>query len=195
MRIWKEWSLTRAYGEAGVLPSLTHLQIWKCERLVSLLPGEPQQQTRTWGSFPRLQSIEIWGCEMLFALRRSWDLQRFTSLTSLVLTKCYDSLVGLFPEEGLLPTTLTSLSINDFEYIELLNGKSLQQLTSLESLSIVRCEKLRCLPEERLPPSLSFLRIHDCPFLERRCQRENGEDWHKIDHISRVKIIGEYIML
>ncbi|GMN65252.1 hypothetical protein TIFTF001_034311 [Ficus carica] len=216
MRSWKEWSLTRAYGEAGVLPSLTHLRIWKCERLVSLLPGEPQQQTHTpfpsletiyvslcpmletfleWGSFSRLQSIRIWGCEMLFALRRSWDLQRCTSLTSLELRYCFDSSVGSFPEEGLLPTTLTSLSIIGFEYLKSLNGRSLQQLTSLESLFICHCEQLRCLPEERLPPSLSFLRIHNCPLLERRCQRENGEDWHKIDHITRVEIRGEYIML
>ncbi|GMN69086.1 hypothetical protein TIFTF001_038136 [Ficus carica] len=206
MRSWKEWSRTTAYGEAGVLPSLTCFYIWNCEQLVSLLPGEPQQQTHTpfpsletlfvetcpmletfleWGSFSRLQSIHIQFCGKLFALRRNWDLRRFTSLTSLELGDCYDSLVGSFPEEGLLPTTLTSLTITDFEYIELLNGKSLQQLTSLERLSIVRCEKLRSLPEERLPPSLSFLRIHNCPFLEGRCQRENGEDWHKIDHISR----------
>ncbi|GMN66639.1 hypothetical protein TIFTF001_035699 [Ficus carica] len=211
MMSWKEWSLTRAYGEAGVLPSLTCLRISCCKQLVSLLPGVPQQQTHTpfpsleiiyvsfcpmletfleWGSFSRLQSIDIWGCERLFALRRSWDLQRFTSLTSLELRYWFDSSVGSFPEEGLLPTTLTSLTINEFEYIELLKGKSLQQLTSLESLSIERCEKLRCLPEERLPPSLSFLCIRNCPFLERRCQRENGEDWHKIDHISRVKIKG-----
>ncbi|GMN66634.1 hypothetical protein TIFTF001_035700 [Ficus carica] len=209
MRIWKEWSLTRACGEAGVLPSLTSLQIWNCERLVSLLFGEPQQLTHTpfpsletifvsncpmletfleWGSFSRLQSIDIWGCQMLFPLRRRWDLQRFTSLTSLELGGCYDSLVGSFPEEGLLPTTLTSLSIIDFKYLKSLNGRSLQQLTSLERLSIINCEKLRCLPEERLPPSLSFLRIHGCPVLGRRCQRENGEDWHKIDHITRVEI-------
>ena len=147
------------------------------------------------GSFSRLQSIDIRDCPMLFALRRSWDLQRFTSLTSLEVASCFDSSVGSFPEEGLLPTTLTSLTINEFEYIELLNGRSLQQLTSLESLSISRCKKLRCLPEERLPLSLSFLRIHNCPFSERRCQRENGEDWHKIHHISRVEIISEYIML
>ncbi|GMN65013.1 hypothetical protein TIFTF001_034073 [Ficus carica] len=183
MRSWKEWSLTRAYGEAGVLPSLTCVQIWNCDQLVSLLPGEthtpfletidvsncPMLETfLEWGSFSRLQSIDICGCEMLFALRRSWDLQRFTSLTSLGLGYRLDSSVGSFPEEGLLPTTLTSLSIIGFKYLKSLNGRSLQQLTSLERLSIFNCKKLRCLPEERLPPSLSFLRIHHCPFLERR---------------------------
>ncbi|GMN68595.1 hypothetical protein TIFTF001_037653 [Ficus carica] len=214
MRSWKEWSFTRADGEAGVLPSLTCLEIWNCEQLVSLLSGAPQQQTQTpfssletihtincprletfleWGSFSRLQSIHIWCCEKLVALRRNWDMQRFTCLTSLELMKSYGA-VDSFPEEGLLPTTLTYLSIFEFEDLEFLNGRSLQQLTSLERLSIVRCEKLRCLPEEKLPASLSYLDIYGCPLLERRCQRENGEDWHKIAHISRVEIHGKHII-
>ncbi|GMN69499.1 hypothetical protein TIFTF001_038549 [Ficus carica] len=98
------------------------------------------------------------------------------------LLSCYDSLVVSFPEEGLLPTTLTSLYIVEFEYLKSLNGWSLQQLTSLERLSILHCGKLLCLPNKRLPSSLRYLYIHYCPLLERRCQIENGQDWHKIAH-------------
>ncbi|KAF3436725.1 hypothetical protein FNV43_RR19472 [Rhamnella rubrinervis] len=56
----------------------------------------------------------------------------------------------------------------------------------LQSLVLVLCPRLQCLPERGLPTSLSHLDIGGCPLLNQRCQRDIGEDLFRIAHISRV---------
>ena len=212
MSSWNEWSFSRRNGEDGVFPSLTSLKISSCRQLVKLISGAPQHEAHTpfpcldyiylkncpklesfleWGSFSTLVSIRIYNCEKLFQLRAQGNLQRFKSLKKLSLLFCDDAMDS-FPEEGLLPTTLTWLHISGFRNLTALNGKGLQQLTSLEVLWIDDCMKLECLPEEGLPSSLSSLFIYASPSLMERCQREEGEDWSKIAHISRVTINCEF---
>ncbi|KAM5554558.1 hypothetical protein ABKV19_022781 [Rosa sericea] len=55
--------------------------------------------------------------------------------------------------------------------------------TSLQRLQINFCPALRCLPDSGLPSSVSYLDIYGCPLLEKRCQRETGEDRPKIAYI------------
>ncbi|KAM1013518.1 hypothetical protein FF1_043449 [Malus domestica] len=115
-----------------------------------------------------------------------------------------------FPEEGLLPATLTRLSIYNLPNLRTIQGKVLRQLTSLEvftihqcpelqgfpeeapkslkSLTIWECRNLGSLPGEWLPKSLSGLKIQRCPLLEERFRRETGEDWPKIAHIANIDI-------
>ncbi|KAM1021789.1 hypothetical protein COP2_044045 [Malus domestica] len=115
-----------------------------------------------------------------------------------------------FPEEGLLPATLTSLSIRFHPNLTTIQGKVLRQLTSLEylriegcpelqgftevapkslkRLAILECHNIGCLPGEWLPTSLSHLLIKECPLLKERFRRETGEDWPKISHIPRINI-------
>ena len=68
-----------------------------------------------------------------------------------------------FPEEGLLPITLTQLTIQHCRNLECLRSRALQHLTSLKNLFLTSCEKLWCLPEEGLPTSLSSLCIYQLP--------------------------------
>ncbi|XP_062116077.1 putative disease resistance protein At3g14460 [Humulus lupulus] len=163
-------------------PSLEFLRLGKCPRLESFMEG---------GSFSRLSRISISECEKLFAVRMQWNLQRFPSLELLTLSGCKD-MVDSFPEEAELPTTLKSLSISRCANLKALNNKSFQQHSSLELLEICSCKELQCLPEG-LPTSLNFLIIDNCPLLSGRCEKENGEDWPKIEHIPNMQIDGKMI--
>ncbi|CAK9138559.1 unnamed protein product, partial [Ilex paraguariensis] len=48
------------------------------------------------------------------------------------------------------------------------------------------CPNLISLPDGL--QSLETLRIEECPYLERRCEKEKGEDWPKIAHVCRIWI-------
>ncbi|KAL5548804.1 hypothetical protein UlMin_004035, partial [Ulmus minor] len=210
---WEEWSFSsdRLGQEGGVFPSLTELHIRFCCNLIVGLPDchlpslksisieycdkmvgvfvcQSRQEMDT-NAFPSLQSIQIWRCKKLWKNRRKWGLERLPSLMTFSLGGIEEE-VDSFPEEGLLlPTTLTLLSITHFKKLQSLNGRAFQHLTSLQDLLIGGCEELECLPQEGLPLSLSSLGIYDCPeVLKQRCQRGTGEDWPKIQHISKIEI-------
>ena len=95
-----------------------------------------------------------------------------------------------FPGDGiLLPTTLAKITMWRSRNLLALNGEAFQQLTNLKGLWIDDCPQLQCLPEQGLPASLSDLRIEGChPLLKQRCEKDKGQDWHKIAHIPEIKI-------
>ncbi|KAL6311752.1 hypothetical protein AAG906_022957 [Vitis piasezkii] len=151
------------------------------------------------------------GCNQLTS-QVDWDLQRLTSLTHFIIQGGCEG-VELFPKECLLPSSLTYLSIAILPNLKSLDNKGLQQLTSLrelyiwwcgrlqslteagihhlttlETLWISECPKLQYLTKERLPDSLSFLYVRECPPLEQRLQFEKGEEWRYISHIPKIVI-------
>ncbi|XP_059652688.1 putative disease resistance RPP13-like protein 1 [Cornus florida] len=202
-------------GDGGVLlaiPNLMYLTICGCKNL-KRLPHQMHtlQSLNTFQikecpeveSFPdeglpsNLRRLDIINCNKLMKGRMRWDLQQ--KLPSLevfsIKSENEEEELESFPEECLLPTTLTRLYIWNFSNLKALNHKGLQHLTSLTDLTIWNCPKLRSLPEEGLPNSLSFLGILGCPLLEPRCQREKGEDWSKISRIRRIQLdFGEDII-
>ncbi|XP_060671213.1 putative disease resistance protein At3g14460 [Ziziphus jujuba] len=166
------------------LPTNIHtVEICGCKNLKSFAEKE-------WPS--NLKSFSISRCGNLFVHPTQWNLKTLTSLTSLNFN-CIDEELGSFPKEGQLPTSLTSLKLSGLKKLKSLNGKAFKDLISLEILSIHHCDQLNCLPEEELPASLILLDILFCGLLNNRCQRDVGEDWHKIAHISRICINNEYI--
>ncbi|KAM6570821.1 hypothetical protein CsatB_018806 [Cannabis sativa] len=167
------------------LPSLEQVGVMRCEQMVSLVPITETQQTVTPTALPKLKRI------MLFNSKRVFDLHTLSSLEFLNVYYWEDD---CFPEdEGLLPTTLKTLEIQFSNKLESLNGKAFQQLTSLQTLYIWDCERLRCLPEEGVPTSLSQLHIDQCPLLKQQCEKEKGEDWPKIQHITYLSLDRERI--
>ena len=72
--------------------------------------------------------------------------------------------------------------------LQSLKKDGLQHLTSLKALDIRNCRKLKCLTKEKLPDSLSYLIVRECPLLEKRCQFEKGEEWCFIAHIPEIVI-------
>ncbi|GMN64130.1 hypothetical protein TIFTF001_033217 [Ficus carica] len=178
-------SLQRDQHIDTAFPSLRSMEISDCPQLESFFEGGLQ--------FPsNLNELSIINCKRLFADRFHWNLQRLASLTWLRIRSVYEDTLDSFPEEGVLPITLTSLSISNLPNLKALNSNGFKQLNSLKQLWISSCEQLQCLPKE-LPKSLSYLFISECPLLIQRCQRGRGQDWPNISHITRVRIDGEFI--
>ncbi|KAM6576128.1 hypothetical protein CsatB_027965 [Cannabis sativa] len=86
---------------------------------------------------------------------------------------------------------LSSLEYLQISYISELASLPdwLGNLTTLKELGIKGCWDLECIPMsmQRLT-NLKKLSIVQCPKLEQRCEKEVGEDWHKISHIPHVNI-------
>ncbi|WVZ01692.1 hypothetical protein V8G54_022498 [Vigna mungo] len=156
-----------------LLPSLRYLTIKECPRLESFSDG---------GLPLNLKFITLKNCfRLVGSLKRA--LGDSPSLTTLSIGKVE---AECFPDEGLLPLSLTQLIINDCPNLKKLNYKGLLELSSLEQLRLWECPNLQCLPEEGLPKSISLFEISNCPLLKQRCHKEGGEDWEKISHIPHV---------
>ncbi|KAK7850454.1 putative disease resistance protein rga4 [Quercus suber] len=81
-------------------------------------------------------------------------------------------------------TTLKMLTISHCENLKTL-PRWIRKLISLESLIIGDCHNLKSLPNEmRDLTSLQCLGIFSCPELRKRCEKETGQDWNKIAHIT-----------
>ncbi|WKA01736.1 hypothetical protein VitviT2T_020003 [Vitis vinifera] len=167
------------------LNTLTDLRIVDFENLELLLPQIKK--------LTRLTSLFIRNCENIKTPLSQWGLSRLTSLKLLWIGGMFPDATSFSddPHSILFPTTLTSLTLSQFQNLESLASLSLQTLTSLEQLEIQSCPKLRSiLPREGLlPDTLSRLYVWLCPHLTQRYSKEEGDDWPKIAHIPRVQIL------
>ncbi|KAL5556219.1 hypothetical protein UlMin_038455 [Ulmus minor] len=144
-------------GDGFTFPSLTRLSMVKCDRL-KFLPETLHNL------FPSLRSLIISDCKKLINSRMSWNLKTLPNLTTFEIARSGD--VTSFPEEGLLPPTLTLFDIQSLSSLETLDNRGLGALTSLKKLKIHYCLKLKTIPDEGLPTSLEELSISECPLLE-----------------------------
>ncbi|KAJ1413482.1 P-loop containing nucleoside triphosphate hydrolase [Sesbania bispinosa] len=159
----------------NLLPLLRKLDLEDC----------PQVESFSNGGLPsNLKYLVLWNCSKILIASLKCALATNTCLCRLSIKEVD---VESFPDEGLLPLSLTSLSISWCPDLNKLDYKGLCHLSSLKLLSLVDCPKLQCLPEEGLPKSISALSIRgDCSLLKQRCQKPNGEDWGKISHIQKI---------
>ncbi|XP_057991619.1 disease resistance protein RPV1-like isoform X1 [Hevea brasiliensis] len=161
------------------LTSLQELTIKDCPGIVSFPEGGfPTNLTSLF------LKVEI--CTLLF----KWGLHRLNSLKKLSITgKCPGVLS--FPQDEIdmkLPTSLTSLIIEEFQDLKHLSSKGFRSLTSLEYMKIKRCPKLASIPKNGLPPSLLSLRTYDCPLLQQSCQKGKGRESLELARIPSVEI-------
>jgi len=161
-----------------MLPSLTELHIEDCPRFESFPEGGLPSNLND------MRLMRLKNCSRLLGSLKG-ALGDTCSLKSLWIGKVD---AECFPDEGLLPLSLTSLYIFGTSNLEKLDYKGLYQLSSLQVLVICDCPNLQSLPEEGLPKSISFLHLNNCPLLKQRCQKEGGEDWEKITHIQTLLI-------
>ncbi|XP_037494098.1 LOW QUALITY PROTEIN: putative disease resistance RPP13-like protein 1 [Jatropha curcas] len=191
-----------SFSDEGLPPNLTYLFIWSCENL-RFLPNQMQNLTSLQrllvsncgglvsfpdgGLPPKLGSLTISRCKKLKQPMSEWILNRLTSLT--IRGPCPSTDMDSFPEEKglLLPSSLTSLKIEDFKNLKSIS-RGIHHLTSLDTLVIRKCPKLQSFPKEGLPSTLERLAIFECPLLERRCRKEKGDYWRFIANIPYHKI-------
>ncbi|KAM3693508.1 hypothetical protein ACJW31_08G172700 [Castanea mollissima] len=197
-----------AFPSGGLsAPNLSELEVVNCSRLNSLpenmhtfLPSVqileikncPQIESFPEGGLPsNLFSLRIDDCKKLICNRMEWGLQRLQSLKVLQFRNddpdCWD--VESFPEEYLLPTTVTHLIVYGFGNLRTLDNKGFQHLNSLQYLCIGGCPKFKHMPEEGLPVSVSHIQITECPLLTKRLQRKKRKEWRNIAHTPFIEII------
>ncbi|WVZ04294.1 hypothetical protein V8G54_025100 [Vigna mungo] len=136
-----------------LLPSLTKLHIADCPRLESFPKG---------GLPSNLKCMSLNNCSRLVgSLKGAFGANALLEMLSIeeVDAEC-------FPEEGLLPLSLTELMISGCPNLKEIDHKGLYQLSSLQTLRLLNCPNLQRLPAEGLPKSISHLQLWDCPNLK-----------------------------
>uniref|UniRef100_A0A6N2NE04 NB-ARC domain-containing protein n=1 Tax=Salix viminalis TaxID=40686 RepID=A0A6N2NE04_SALVM len=159
------------------LSSLKHWRISCCDALKSL-PEEGLQNLTS------LEYLDISLCDNLASLTEG--VRHLTALEHLELIA--SPKLNTLPEGIQHLTSLQSLSISYYDGLTSLPNQ-ISYLTSLSSLEIEGCPNLMSLPDWLQSLSnLNRLVIVNCPILEKRCKKEEGEDWPKISHIPHIMI-------
>ncbi|XLT41946.1 hypothetical protein HN873_034550 [Arachis hypogaea] len=184
-------------------PNLSYFWVEKCDKMNSL--PEPINnlsglQTLYIFDVPNLESIAEEGLPINLRTLgvgneegvycntaiTKWGLDRLTSLSELSIKGEYLVKKLMEIQVPLLPNSLETLIIEDARGIQHLDGKWLQHLTSLKKLKLLRCDKLKSLPKEGLPSSISSLEMMICPMLRASYERKKGKEWSKIAHIPLI---------
>nr|Q7XA39.1 RecName: Full=Putative disease resistance protein RGA4; AltName: Full=RGA4-blb [Solanum bulbocastanum]AAP45166.1 Putative disease resistance protein RGA4, identical [Solanum bulbocastanum] len=198
LRIWFFRSLKGLMKEEGEekFPMLEEMAILYCPLFVfptlsSVKKLEVHGNTNTRG-LSSISNLSTLTSLRIGANYRATSLpeEMFTSLTNLEFLSFFD-----FKNLKDLPTSLTSLNalkrlqIESCDSLESFPEQGLEGLTSLTQLFVKYCKMLKCLPEglQHLT-ALTNLGVSGCPEVEKRCDKEIGEDWHKIAHIPNLDI-------
>ncbi|KDP32990.1 hypothetical protein JCGZ_13021 [Jatropha curcas] len=171
-------SLKSLANELENLSALKVLNIEQCYELKSL------PEVNGFCGVASLRSLHIEWCNKFTSL--SEGVRYLTALEDLNVWECSE--LNSLPKSISHLIALQRLTIGGSKRLSSLPNE-IGCLTSLQQLEIDYCPDLTCLPQgvQNLK-KLRVLRIRACTYLERRCQKERGEDWPKIAHIPYIYI-------
>ncbi|KAL5720555.1 hypothetical protein ACHQM5_013219 [Ranunculus cassubicifolius] len=161
-----------------MLSKLTSLSLYKCEHCRVLPPLN---------QLPMLSSLIVDGMDELERVDEIFlgDVGGFKSLETLKLC----NMPKLVRWTGIRDTDMIGLSLLTIVNCpRMVILPSLHYLRSLKTLEFEDCPLLPSLPDSGLPYSIGSLTIVRCPVLAKRCRRDGGEDWLKIEHIPDIEI-------
>ncbi|GAU49910.1 hypothetical protein TSUD_238840 [Trifolium subterraneum] len=180
----------------NLFQNLSELRISECPKLSGLpclpslsfmrIKGKGNQDLlRSFHKFGSLESLDFVDDKELTCFPDEM-LRNLTSLKKLLIKRC-SQIEGL--DKALQhATALESLSLRDLPNLASLPD-SLGNLCSLHILEISNCPKVMCLPTSiQSLAGLKSLKINCCSELGKRCEKETGEDWHKISRIQNISI-------
>ncbi|XP_030969219.1 putative disease resistance protein At3g14460 [Quercus lobata] len=186
------------------LPSLTKLNIRKCEQLVASLPNSPalhelvcsgKMQIPSGHDYQSLKSVFIeGGGDSILSFP-----PEFASLTCLDFCGCPD-LVS-FPSRGLCAPILSQIVIHDCRNLKSLPEGMHTLLPSLVRLELRWCPELESFPEGGLPSSLESLAIYGCEKLISRRMELGLQGLHSLrsftisDHRKELEPFPEEALL
>ncbi|XP_016181037.1 putative disease resistance protein At3g14460 [Arachis ipaensis] len=193
-------------GEGLAAPNLTHLSITYCDKLEAF----PSHMNTL---LPSLHSLCIGACRKICKVpegglppnlkelvlegsdEQMKELSWMANLGALTKLTMDFSCVRSCTQVGLLPhlPSLTTLHLCYFQNLETLECNQLLGLTSLQQLHISYCPKLEKMEGEKLPSSLSLLKIQDCDLLGEHCKNKHEPIWPKISHIPTIEVNGQQI--
>ncbi|KAF6148806.1 hypothetical protein GIB67_038139 [Kingdonia uniflora] len=170
MKHWEEWVMETSSEDIAVMPLLQRLDIYYCPVLKSV-PHQILSQS--------VRKLFIRNCPEL----------TISCLPPLLEELILDGDAGSFSRS--LPfknnTSLKVLWIQYSPHSTLPQG--LSQLKALQTLKILDCNSLTCIPDElQHLTSLRELVIARCPILGPRCEKDVGKDWSIISRIPSIYI-------
>ncbi|XP_010246198.1 PREDICTED: disease resistance protein RGA2-like [Nelumbo nucifera] len=180
----EEWNLgiQEESGETNItfMPCLHTLHLHYCSSMNALVHNS---------TVPPLRQLVIKNCPKLASssLSLPQDLEELRIEEKTGDIRILESLPPI--------NNIKSLTLNGgyVSYVRSL-PKGLNNLTMLQTLEIELWGYITSLPEDlQHLTTLQKLSIDSCPNLEKRCQKEVGEEWNKISHIPNIKINGRKI--
>ncbi|KAL3651188.1 hypothetical protein CASFOL_004190 [Castilleja foliolosa] len=188
--------------------------------------GQLQQQQQQQQGFTSLRQLYIRSCEgltnlpieMVESCAQSLErlgLSDLRSITNMgMVMECVQKMPRLRELElGIMDMVSLSsnVSYNETFFISLrhlelsgFGGEALPEwvlnLSSLETLTLLKCERLSHLPSKQRLSKLTYLNIYGCPLLLKENRSNNDEvpqivdsEWPKISHITTIYVDGHLI--
>ncbi|KAG6628970.1 putative disease resistance protein RGA4 [Carya illinoinensis] len=173
-----------------IFPSLEELQVYYCPNLKGWWRKEPLLASL----FPCLSELSVAGCTVLDSMPMFPHLEKELVLSNASWKPMQQTLMNMsiFASSSFVPLSkLKRLRLRRIEDLQILPEKGLQNLTSLVSLQIFHCHRLKSLSQGiQYLTGLQELEINHCDKLDLGCHDEAGMGWQGLKSLLSLDFVG-----